>query len=376
MDNNSPNQRKIYRSDEIIDSILKSLGLQRTDSSEYKTYTVDGKLLRVRVSDHGVNLSSWYRNNQGEEIPLNDSDNIAFTFLPNREECAERGEEFRTTAINKTTVYSDAATMTPIDFKFTVMHYIYQSWKFTEERLQALVSKIVEYTNSGKFEDPLHNTSAKATVFNDTSNNKPKKINCNTNMNKKLIRLTESDLHRIVKESVNKIINEIGDTYDGYKMLGRLQNKKAYIDNDDNAVEQVRNYRHNILKHNPEFAKKDKEIQDFFKRLHSSGDEQFKKQAIAKLKEGRGFLGGLVNTATEKFNEFYITHKDACISHINAVKESGEFNDLENRLAWDFARATRYQDWMPRDEQGYPVGNDAQKATLFKQALRNSAIEY
>jgi hypothetical protein len=208
MDNNSPNQHKIYRSDEIIERILKSLGLQRTDSSEYKTYTVDGKLLRVRVSDHGVNLSSWYRNNQGEEVPLNDSDNIAFTFLPNREECAERGEEFRTTAINKTTVYSDISTMTPIDFQFTVMYYIYQSWKFTEERLQALVSKIVEYTNSGKFEDPLHNTSAKATVFNDTSNNKPKKINCNRNMNKKLIRLTEQDLHRIVKESVNKVLNE------------------------------------------------------------------------------------------------------------------------------------------------------------------------
>jgi len=28
-------------------------------------------------------------------------------------------------------------------------------------------------------------------------------------MNKKLIRLTESDLHRIVKESVNKILDEI-----------------------------------------------------------------------------------------------------------------------------------------------------------------------
>ena len=118
-------------------------------------------------------------------------------------------------------------------------------------------------------------------------------------MNKKTVRLTESDLHRIVKESVKRI-----------------------------------------------------------------------------LREGRGKLGGLVNTATEKFNEFYMAHKDACISHINAVKESGEFNDLETRLAWDFARATRYQDWMPRDEQGYPVGNDAQKSTLFKQALRNSAIEY
>ena len=30
-------------------------------------------------------------------------------------------------------------------------------------------------------------------------------------MNKKLIRLTESDLHRIVKESVNKVLREITD---------------------------------------------------------------------------------------------------------------------------------------------------------------------
>lgn len=29
---------------------------------------------------------------------------------------------------------------------------------------------------------------------------------------KKLIRLTEVDLHRIVKESVNKVLNEIDDT--------------------------------------------------------------------------------------------------------------------------------------------------------------------
>ena len=35
--------------------------------------------------------------------------------------------------------------------------------------------------------------------------------NENTNMSKKLIRLTESDLHRIVKESVNKVLREAED---------------------------------------------------------------------------------------------------------------------------------------------------------------------
>ena len=45
------------------------------------------------------------------------------------------------------------------------------------------------------------------------------------NMNKKLIRLTESDLHKIVKESVNKIINEIGDTEKGQDALGQVRGR-------------------------------------------------------------------------------------------------------------------------------------------------------
>lgn len=40
------------------------------------------------------------------------------------------------------------------------------------------------------------------------NDNNPQPINCNRNMNKKIIRLTEQDLHKIVKESVGKVINE------------------------------------------------------------------------------------------------------------------------------------------------------------------------
>lgn len=42
---------------------------------------------------------------------------------------------------------------------------------------------------------------------------------------KKLIRLTESDLHRIVNRSVRKCINEIGDTPRGQYALGKLTSK-------------------------------------------------------------------------------------------------------------------------------------------------------
>ncbi len=41
-------------------------------------------------------------------------------------------------------------------------------------------------------------------------------------MNKKLIRLTESDLHRIVKEATNRVISELFDTQKGKDMQNRL----------------------------------------------------------------------------------------------------------------------------------------------------------
>lgn len=44
---------------------------------------------------------------------------------------------------------------------------------------------------------------------------------------KKTIRLTESDLHRVIKESVNRVLNEIGDTRRGQYMLGRLRNRQS-----------------------------------------------------------------------------------------------------------------------------------------------------
>ena len=46
--------------------------------------------------------------------------------------------------------------------------------------------------------------------------------------NKKLIRLTEQDLHWIVRESVETALNEIGDTQKGQYMLGRL--RARYVD--------------------------------------------------------------------------------------------------------------------------------------------------
>lgn len=46
-------------------------------------------------------------------------------------------------------------------------------------------------------------------------------------MRKNRIRLTESQLHRVIKESVTRVLNEIGDTSKGQYMLGRLAHRKG-----------------------------------------------------------------------------------------------------------------------------------------------------
>jgi hypothetical protein len=49
-------------------------------------------------------------------------------------------------------------------------------------------------------------------------------------MAKKLIRLTENDLHRIVKESVQKILNEIGNTEKGRDNINQAMVNSVHND--------------------------------------------------------------------------------------------------------------------------------------------------
>ena len=56
---------------------------------------------------------------------------------------------------------------------------------------------------------------------------------------KRITRLTESDLHRIVKESVNKVLNEIGNTNRGQYMLGRLAGRKYAKNHNVNGYDEA-----------------------------------------------------------------------------------------------------------------------------------------
>lgn len=86
--------------------------------------------------------------------------------------------------------------------------YVNQKIQNVESPLSQIANSLIGFLSNGEYNDTtgvaiVHgNMQTPQEVVNNQT------LNCNINMNKKLIRLTESDLHRIVKESVNKILNE------------------------------------------------------------------------------------------------------------------------------------------------------------------------
>lgn len=96
-----------------------------------------------------------------------------------------------------------------------------------------------------------------------------------------------------------------------------------------------------------------------------------------KKSTGRGKLGAHVGSVVKIFNDFYHANERATIAHIEAVKKNGDYKNLELRIAWDLARATKYRDWkfLPKDKQGYITATDTELETLLKQALRKSDID-
>ena len=84
---------------------------------------------------------------------------------------------------------------------------------------------------------------------------------------KKIIRLTESDLHRIVKNTVNRVlresraINEVGDTPKGQYMLGKLSGRH-YNDNDTNKTIDVASYAYRKNNDDTDFQKGFNDMKD------------------------------------------------------------------------------------------------------------------
>lgn len=99
---------------------------------------------------------------------------------------------------------------------------------------------------------------------------------------------------------------------------------------------------------------------------------------IAVNEHYQGELAYCLNDVVDIFNEMYAKKKLTIDKYIQFVKDEHEYDDLDVRLAWDFARHCKYYEWnfLPKDEQGYLLSTDAKLTTLFVKALKASNIEY
>ena len=256
--------KHVFSSSEAIDKVLNAIGLTRDALSTYQQYQYpNGDYLRLRVSNHGIFLQHWFDKNRearmdGQNVPKLDVGlNLAITFAPNEQECLAMGKPFPMKIKNVTAAKTQQGNNVKPQFK--VRHICYYSWMLTQGDVDAISASLSNCVTNGKdYKEPLQGNPDKVVEWEDISNLPPKKVEGNTlqqskdnnklnteqYMNKKQIRLTESDLKQIVKESVNKILNEAYGTMpkDDIKRVANLDAaSQSRFDERGEEIEDIKN---------------------------------------------------------------------------------------------------------------------------------------
>ena len=203
----------------------------RRDTSYYRTYTMeDSRPMQARVSNHGTWLWTWYDKDYDPSYAINTC--VVYS---------ENGEDKSDVSVDME-IKDEEGNVVGERKSFEVTQYVYNC-QILDDNDAALINQAVQniWQNKG-FKDPLVNTHKHAKVMILRPNETPEIITETkyTNMNKKQIRLTESDLKQIVKESVNKILNEAYGTPNKwtktktYNINQARNDDRNYIKNADN----------------------------------------------------------------------------------------------------------------------------------------------
>lgn len=168
-------------------------------------YTIEGnRLLQARISNHGTWLSTWYNKDYDPSYAIN----FCVVF-------SENGEYDSNVSVDMD-IKDKKENVVGQKKSFEVIQYVYNC-QLLEINDATLINQAVQsiWQNKG-FVAPLANTHKHAKVYKLRPNQtietiiENKEYKTNTNMAKKqVIRLTEGDLHRIIKESVNNILSNI-----------------------------------------------------------------------------------------------------------------------------------------------------------------------
>ena len=150
--------------------------------SKYGYITIpkeDGSVLQasLRITNHNSNANTYITNNTNMDYNLS---------------IVVRNKQRQNTFVPHKDVVLD--------------EYVYygKRMKKVENPLTQIINSIIGFLQSGVYEDTTNVAFRNHSPQQDENN----KLNCNI-MKKNVIRLTESDLHRIIKESVDNILTEL-----------------------------------------------------------------------------------------------------------------------------------------------------------------------
>lgn len=227
-------------------------------------------LLSLRLSNHHENFNNRNRSKNG--LPQGDDNLSIELYKPLKD---KRNKVRRNVSLLYTT-----DKPTPIPFSVTTIEY--RPWLMRSNDVNLIYQSILNWIkgkNQGAtYIDPLVKTSRRAEIATHQANITPRRyvtqaeknfylrygmgdsvepkyniIKESKNMNKKFIRLNESELHKIVKESVNRILRESIDV-NQYEQL--LQNVGYLFDQKDISV-RMYTLIPQILRENPDITLSD-----------------------------------------------------------------------------------------------------------------------
>lgn len=154
------NTRKNFNSSELIERALKALGLERKNISTYVDFPINQKLyIRLRISDHGLILSTWVKKNMEDR--------------KKNKECNKKKLRFPIKIINKTMVKTKQGHN--VKPQFIIEHYCYLSWLLTESETSSIIYAIKQLSQKGVYIEPLGLKSGKVLMWENISNLPPKK---------------------------------------------------------------------------------------------------------------------------------------------------------------------------------------------------------
>lgn len=218
-----PNRRKVVVSDpikriglnggnsarEIVIQIARALGFKiHEDNKGVSAYGGNS----IRIADHCTYMQTWVDNGTWN--------------APIRLDVVIEDEP------------TEAVTQVSIGYDFGITEFVSQSNDIDPQKARIIAYDIRNTMNGNPYANNVRGERHNLVAIHD---NNPQQINCNTNMNKKLIRLTESDLHKIVKESVYRILSEARRGDDEY-VKGPDGYSHYYINHKDRTVSPIHGY--------------------------------------------------------------------------------------------------------------------------------------